>query len=419
MNLQLFNEAHTDTQSKVDFNPLFAEDNSILFLNDRLETARQVQIWQNLKHYFKTSNFNKESCNNLFLIPTSGSTSFTLKLVLLNKSAVLNSAKRVGHFFSFLKNENWLLTIPVFHIGGLSVLARAFCFDQQVFFQPKWHPAHFYQTLIEKNINYTSLVPTQVHDLISLKMRAPTSLKIVFVGGGILTEPQFTQAKELGWPIVKTFGMTETSSMVAYSANKELNYQLFPNCFGKVSSQGFLEIKTDSLFEGYLIEDGSLSSFHFQPANINPENNYWTTEDLAEIKNTLLFVKGRNQDLLKIKGELVNLTEIRNAFLKIVDSKLNPASIAIISQKHDRNENQLILVIDKSLISEFSLEKSTFENILVDFNKTVLPFERIFDFVIVDNIERTELGKIKYASFNTLEFQEYLNENRKAIMEPT
>lgn len=417
MTIKLFKDRMSNPILHLKLKDLFTSKESILFLNDRLDEIKQAQIEQKLVNYFNESPLNILNSESFFLIPTSGSTSFNLKLVLLKKTAVINSARRVGNFFSFSQNENWLLTIPHFHIGGLSVLARAFAFDQKVYFQFKWKPAEFCIELLEKNIHYTSLVPTQIFDIISLKLKAPANLKVVFVGGGILSEQHFTIATELGWPIVKTFGMTETSSMIAYSRNKELSYDFFPNCFGRISKSGHLEVKSDSLFSGYLIENSGNDSFHFQSFNLTTENDYWQTEDLADIENSHLYIKGRQQDILKIKGELVNLNDLRKAFSKIFESHFNPSGFAIISQSHERNENELILIIDKNNLPLHQRENLIFENILSEFNKTMLPFERIFTFVVVDSIERTELGKIKYASFKTHDFQEYLNENRKTIME--
>lgn len=386
-------------------------NNSYLFLNDRLPFNRQKEIKEYLEVFLNSESAEKiDTSESYFMIPTSGSTSFDLKLVLLRKTAVLSSAERVGRFFSFKENENWLLTIPAFHIGGLSVMARAHVFKQNVFSHSKWHPEEFCKILADKNIHYVSLVPTQIHDLVEAKLKAPACLKIVFVGGGLLSEELFEMAQKNGWKIVKTFGMTETSSMIAYSNNKEQNYQFFPECTGIVNSEGLLAIKTDSLFSGYLIQSPNQTTFNYHPIQSKDETGFWQTEDFAEIQNSQLFLKGRSQDMIKIKGELVNLTALRSAIGKIINLSLAPSSFTIISRPHVRDENELIFIA--------RADQSDFvKKILAQFNKSVLPFEKIYSFLLVEEIEKTELGKIKYVSFNTRIFQEYLNENRQTIME--
>lgn len=390
---------------------IFNNNDSYLFLNDRLPLGRQNEIKNQLEIFINSARIDIHNVSeSYFLIPTSGSTSFNLKLVLLSKKAVLNSAERVGRFFSFQEHENWLLTIPAFHIGGLSVMARAYIFKQTVYSLSKWHPEEFCKILVDKNIHYVSLVPTQIHDLVDAKLKAPPNLKIVFVGGGLLSEELFEAAQKNGWKIVKTFGMTETSSMIAYSKTKEQTYQFFPECEGRINSEGLLAIKTDSLFSGYLIESLEKTAFTFQAAQEKSLNGFWLTEDFAEVKNSELLLKGRSQDMIKIKGELVNLTALRSALGKIINLSLAPSSFTIISQPHSRDGNELIFVT--------STDQSDFvKKILAQFNKSVLPFERIYSFLLVQDIEKTELGKIKYASFNTEIFQEYLNENRQTIME--
>lgn len=398
------------------FNPLQSDQlfdkTSLLFLNSYLEEKNKLEILNRVNLFLKESSLPKELSSDLLLIPTSGTTSFSLKLVALKKQALLNSADRVGNFFDFKPKQNWLLTLPLFHVGGLSILARAHCFQQKVFTLNKWDIKNFLDFFNTEDIQYVSLVPTQIHDLVKLQIKAPHSLKKVFVGGGNLAENLFTQAQNLGWPLVKTFGMTETASMIAYSQTSENNYQPLPDCYLSIHPEGNLLIKCDSLFSGYVIENkiaGADSKFIFEQPHMT--DDLWQSEDLASFKDNKLTLLGRSKDIIKIKGELVNLNQLRDL---LIDNFSLEATI--ISVPHNRDENELVCIVVKNPAAAIALDK-VIKDKLTGFNKNVLPFEKIKYYLIVDTLPRTDLGKIKYADFSTSHFRELLNENKQSIME--
>lgn len=413
MNFEIF-QKNLKTIDSHKLNDLFGSQVNYLFLNSRLEDSRVQQIKSSLHLFFDQKNTFPIS-NSFFLIPTSGSTSFDLKLVVLEKNAVLASAKRVGVFFNFQKNQNWLLTLPSFHIGGLSVLARAFTFDQKVFTLEKWSATEFHHLLTDLSIHHASLVPTQIYDLVTQQIPAPNTIKSIFVGGGFLAKELFEKAQSLGWPIIKTFGMTETASMVAYSNTKQDSYTFFPHCHGLITSAGRLAITCDSLFQGYLIESKKDSSFYFHSHKQDMQNGYWITQDLAELKNDQLFLKGRELDIIKIHGELVNLNNIRKSFNEFASSLLANHS-AIIAIPNLRSENELLIIIETIESSKEKLEIEL-QKALVVLNKKLLPFEKIKSYLFIDKLERTELGKIKYTYFESFQFKELMNENKQNFME--
>ncbi len=391
------------------------EDKNYLVLNSHLSESKQNEILNRVQAFFKE---NQKIDSPVILVPTSGTQSFYLKLVLLKKQALLNSAKRVGNFFNFSTNENWLLTLPLFHVGGLGIIARAYEFQQNIFHLDKWNLSHFYETLHKNDIHLTSLVPTQIFDIVNQKLKAPKHLRLVFVGGGSLSESLFVGAKSLDWPIVKTYGMTETASMVAIGVQSDSSYSCLPGCQFKISKENNLMIQCDSLFSGYLSEQGSDKKFIFNPPKMI--NNFWISEDLAETKEGSFFLKGREKDVIKIKGELVNLFSLRSLLLQEMQAQQVSVEMTIISVPDLRSENKLVLIISQEslnpVLDSSFVSKKIIPGIL-EFNEKLLPFERIKYYFIIDFIPKTELGKIKYSQLCSLKNMEVINENRKAILE--
>ena len=69
--------------------------------------------------------------------------------------------------------------------------------------------------LADRGVTHTSLVPTQVHDLVKADLRAPETLKAIVVGGGHLDAATGRLARTLGWPVLASYGMTEAASQIA------------------------------------------------------------------------------------------------------------------------------------------------------------------------------------------------------------
>ena len=156
------------------------------------------------------------------LFETSGSTG-TPKWIALSKDALLASASAVNAHLGVTKSSCWGLALPAHHVGGFGVAARAFaagCAFRE--FGKKWNPAEFTIWLGENQVTHTSLVPTQVHDLVSAELRAPESLAAIVVGGGRLDEATGQAARNLGWPVLASYGMTEAASQIATQAPASL-----------------------------------------------------------------------------------------------------------------------------------------------------------------------------------------------------
>ena len=49
------------------------------------------------------------------------------KICILSKTAFLSSAQAVNSKLKVEKKDSWLISLPLFHVAGLSILARSFC----------------------------------------------------------------------------------------------------------------------------------------------------------------------------------------------------------------------------------------------------------------------------------------------------
>lgn len=361
-------------------------------MNPKL-SEQELQVILELK-----AEFEKEfGAYDYVLVPSSGSSKKigqSIKLVALQVSRVLNSANRVNHYLKATDQDHWGLVLPEFHVAGLGVLARAYLMQSKVF-KFDWSAQNLVQSLEKNKISYLSLVPAQVFDLIQLEVKAPSGLKTVFVGGGALTSEQRKQFVSLGWPIVETYGMTETSSMIAVREKDNDLFHLLNNVYVRAEEKK-LSVRCDSLLTATIQKiDNKIEIKYFD------ENSWYESEDQVDLinMNSEVYLKflGRDQDYLKILGEGVSLAELRSLLSTVVMSyKLPVLSFEVVDLADARAGARLFLAVEKNINSDLV------DKVLQDFNRQCRAYEKFKQAVIVDQIPRTELGKLKFENLKAL-----------------
>ena len=329
-------------------------------------------------HYELKTEFEKiYGDKNFFLVPSSGSSKNSdqsIKLVALHHDAVMNSAKRVNAHFNLDGTMPWGCVLPHFHVAALAIYARAFCTRSQVH-SLQWDPAVFVDWILHFKIQLLSLVPTQVFDLVQLNLSAPEIVKHVFVGGAKLDPKLREQILALGWPVVETYGMTETSSMIAMG--EPHNMRLLPDVEVALDFD-LLKIKADSLLTCTIQKVAGQFEIN------KPQGGWFLTDDRAELSNqgqsVVLKLLGRDSDFIKINAEGVSLGQLRQT-LGILEGA------ALFALPNDRSEY------------EMAIAHENLENILEvvkKYNSQVRPFEKIRKIYRVSKLPRTEIGKIQY-----------------------
>ncbi len=111
--------------------------------------------------------------------------------------------------------DRWLLPLPLYHVGGLSIVFRSAVQRTAAVLPRDTSTAAIMAALIEEQITHVSLVPTQVYRLIEAGFVPPPSLKMILVGGAAASIELLRAAHERNYPIATTYGLTEATSQVA------------------------------------------------------------------------------------------------------------------------------------------------------------------------------------------------------------
>lgn len=327
---------------------------------------------------------------------TSGSTGAP-RWVALSKEALRASARAVNRHLRVGAADCWGLALPVHHVGGFGVAARALeAACRFSVFGRRWDPAAFARWLADTNVTHTSLVPTQIHDLVVAAIRAPENLRAVVVGGGRLDELAGQAARALGWPVLASFGMTEAASQIATQDLESLHapYQPAPMRIldiwqVEVDPDGRLRIAGPALFSGW-VEAGD-SGWSYRPRG----NPWHATQDRVVLSEAGLTPLGRADTLVKVLGELVDPAEIEDELLALAGGGLHPGSFAVAAVPDERSEHVLVPVFESS-------HEADSAGWVQAYNERAPGFKRLRPPVIVTALPRSPLGKIRRAELASI-----------------
>jgi O-succinylbenzoic acid--CoA ligase len=152
----------------------------------------------------------------LALLYTSGTTGRP-KGALLSAAALRASAVASEILLGADAGARWLACMPLFHVGGLSILVRSCLGGGCAIVHDRFDPHAVSAALDEQAVTGVSLVATMLGALLDARgpRPAPASLRCVLLGGGPTPAPMIERARALGYPVAPTYGLTEAASQVA------------------------------------------------------------------------------------------------------------------------------------------------------------------------------------------------------------
>jgi O-succinylbenzoic acid--CoA ligase len=376
-----------------------SEENA-LFLNDRMPDELQ-------SHYtkiFREATYRNGIKSHVAVLTsgTSAADARGYKMVFISKEAFLVSAQSITKHLMVTQKDRWAQCLPRYHVGGLAIEARSHVSQCSVDrFNQTWDAQDFCHFIHDNNCTWSSLVPTQIFDLVKLNLSNPLPKSFrVLVGGARMSPNLLKQAQDLKWNLLPSYGMTEAASTIALIENETL--KPFPHVSIDVVD-GKLAVRTKSLFSFYV----QVIKGQIELVKPNLKMSHFVTEDLATKMRQGIMLLGRAQDVVKISGELVSIPKLRDVWFKLSDIA-QAQSHFIFSVPDPRLDNKIVLVVqrealvgDKVKAGKYHLN-ATAKDIYDNFQKEVMPFEKIRNVYAVDSLPRTDLGKIQEKALGDL-----------------
>ena len=147
------------------------------------------------------------------VVHTSGTTA-AAKPVELTYGNWLWSALGSAAALGLHPGERWLCTLPLSHVGGLSILLRSTIYATTAVLHDGFDGAAAARELRAGAATLVSVVPTTLARLLDAGLRDPPALRAALVGGGPIPPGLLERARAAGVPAVTTYGLTEACSQV-------------------------------------------------------------------------------------------------------------------------------------------------------------------------------------------------------------
>jgi O-succinylbenzoic acid--CoA ligase len=221
-------------------------------------------------------------------------------------------------------NDRWLACLPLFHVGGLSILVRSVIYGTTAVVHQRFDPAQVNAAIDQEGITIISVVANMLQRMLDERKDRPypTSLRCVLLGGGPAPEPLLRRCAETGVPVAQTYGLTESASQIVTLAPEDVLRRL--GSAGKPLFGAELRIVDEDGRECAPDEPGEivLRGPSISPGYLNhPDatadvihDGWLHSGDLGRLDNEgYLYVLDRRDDLIVSGGENVYPAEIEAA----------------------------------------------------------------------------------------------------------
>lgn len=322
-----------------------------------------------------------------FIVFTSG-TEGESKAVELSGGGFEAHSKASAKRLPTAEDDRWLLTLTPAHVGGLSMVLRAHFQRGTLVVPPNPVPKDLGKLVDTNRITHLSLVPTQLQAWMAESPKPPKSLRCVLVGGAACAPELEKTAKENGWPIRITYGLTETSSQVAtQTADSPIGSVGLPlpgvevAIDGPPGTVGPIRVKGPSLMLRYL-GDEALT----QAALVN---GWFITPDVGMLdEKGNLWITGRRDDIIVSGGENVAPREVE-AVLERHPNIEEACVVGIPDPKWGQAVTAVVVARGK---------KPAIDELVAHLKGSLAPFKVPRSITFWQSLPRTSNGKIQRAS---------------------
>lgn len=233
--------------------------------------------------------------------------------------AAIGSALHLG----ILPQDRWLLCMPLFHVGGLSVLMRSVLQGTTVVLLDGFDVQEVDAALCTQQVTMISLVSTMLQRLLQAHGPDPfpSTLRLVLLGGGPAPKALLQACLDRGVPVATSYGLTESTSQAATLRPSELAAHL--GSAGKALLPTDIEVRTplgraapgqsgEIFVRGPTISPGYLHGV----GKDRFKDGFFASGDIGYLDDQgYLYVLDRRDDLIVSGGENVYPAQVEDVLL--------------------------------------------------------------------------------------------------------
>ncbi len=295
---------------------------------------------------------------DLVVVTTSGTTGEP-KGVILTEAAVLASAKATSARLNVEPTtDHWLCSLPLNHVGGLSVVLRALLTETAITLLSGFD-AQLIGEALDQGASLTSLVPTT---LARLGRSQSDRFRKVLLGGSAMPP-------NLPTNVVTTYGMTESGSGVIYDRQPLDGVEI------KIRYDGEITLRCPMLLRAY--RNG-----------VDPKDGegFFHTGDIGSLNEQgELTVFGRSDELIISGGE--NIWPM--AIEQLLDDTPGINQIGVTGIDDPEWGQSVVAIVVKDPSIEINLARLNEQC-----RSAIGPWAVIRKIITVENLPRTSIGKL-------------------------
>jgi O-succinylbenzoic acid--CoA ligase len=235
--------------------------------------------------------------------------------------SAIGSALNLGNH----EDDRWLAVLPLYHVGGLSILMRSVVYGIPAIVHESFDPVQVNRAIDEDGVTIVSVVSVMLQRMLEEHgvRPYPSSLRCVLLGGGPAHRPLLEACAARGVPVVQTYGLTETASQAVTLAPGDALRKL--GSAGKPLMPNELRIERDGvaapagavgeiMVRGPTVTAGYVNRPDETAAAIR--DGWLHTGDLGYLDpDGYLYVLDRRDDLIVSGGENVYPAEVESVLL--------------------------------------------------------------------------------------------------------
>ncbi len=225
------------------------------------------------------------------------------------------------------KHDSWLLSLPMFHVGGFAIAIRCFIAGATIVIDSNRRPLE--DVLKTEKVTHLSLVNTQLYRLVKQGMDFyGAGVKHILLGGGIASPSLVDQVLQQGVSLQTTYGMTEMASQVCtgkpvFTESGVTSGEILVGRALRISESGEILVRGETLSSGYYDQGQVLS--------ITDDEGWYHTGDTGRWYQGQLQVIGRMDNQFISGGENIYPEEIEQALLSLPEV----IQAVVVAEDHD------------------------------------------------------------------------------------
>lgn len=276
--------------------------------------------------------------------------------------SALGSATAIG----LDPRERWLCTLPLAHVGGLSILIRSAIYGTTAVVHARFDTQVVLDALIDDAITVVSLVPTTLGRLLDAGLDSPPALRCALIGGAPASPALLARARAAGVVTLATYGLTEACSQVTTQIP------------GDQGDDAGVPLFCTRL----RIDDGEIQ---IAGPTVGRGGEWLSTGDLGKLVDGRLRVTGRRSEMILTGGENVAPAEIE----AVLAAHPSVAEAAVVGYPHPEwgEAVRAVIVLEPGFADAD-------EDLRAHCTERLAGFKVPKEFVYLDELPRTGSGKI-------------------------